>query len=704
MIKQALLSGIDMRDYREKIAEELEKETQSALQAFLDEEDTYLKLEQDINACDEQLESLENILYQFRSSINDVSSEIDELREESLVMNIKLENSQKVYQGLEVFSTGIAIDNAFVQFFNKGMPSDDNYLDILLSLEEKMSFAEKYEIHTKNITALKEVVPQFEAMRNLACQKIFKFFLEKIQKLKQSKVNVSELGFELIKYQYYYFFLEKYALQSAKEIQQSYITIMSKYYRDIFKNYISTLQKRIEKSELTKYHTIVEKKGKFLSGSSGSSGIRKSLQLGSKINLLNQPLSTTISTTNLDKNEKITFESFFRSINILLITFGKREYIFCQDFFGEKNSLQSGSEENSAHNNNINNTSSKSKQSSLNTSSLNVSLQPGLGGEYTQRHTIERIFKGVFEKSQKLILDQLNLYIKYSFDAVGILLIIRILQQLTEFLHSYQIQSLDVFYDGILMTLWMKFKEIITEHQMSLKVAPIDKLYVNERDTHTIAKRYSTIVSSIYLISQNENSTDKQMLDMTLGMMRNVFISFIEAVAGRLSTQVEGIVFTINTCDTILAELISHNLEIDDGHFFQELLKKRVNEFIQLKLKDGFGPLMDYVNRTEPRVVDASDKQGMERNLQMIDANQMEALVREFHSNWQSRVTHEQQEFQKQFKSLDTAMEIFKQYLTELLRYYQRFQQIIGKCFRNPPFKAMIVSGQSIMQFVKQLG
>mmetsp|Transcript_2062 Transcript_2062/g.7410 ORF Transcript_2062/g.7410 Transcript_2062/m.7410 type:complete len:688 (-) Transcript_2062:145-2208(-) len=686
MIQQALSSGIDMREYNQSINEQLQHETSHALDTYQHQEHNLHDLNNKIDDCDQVLANLEALLSRFRESIDDVSSEIELLRDESLDMNIKLNNYNSVYTELETFSQGIAVDNAFKALM-RDTPIDDNYLECLLTLEEKVAFVTKYHSN-HNILAIKELRPQLDQLSMMAVQRVSRFLLDKMQKLKRTNGHgMQQIRAELLKHHYFFKYIQNHSPNTATDMRHVYVDIMSKYYSQFFKLYISSLQKHLEKTPLTKNHTLVEKKSKFSSGTKSS---RKSFQLGARITLLEESFTSTIPAAHLDRHTKISFESMCRSVNVLLMTLATSEYIFCMDFFGAQPDNAAGD---------------TPQDSTTTPSPLTSSPQIPSTTHQQQQHVCNEMFKSIFSKAEKLVYDSITQYLKSSYDAVAILLLIRLIQQIERRLHATKIQCMDTFYDDLLMNMWLRFREIFDAHSNSVKTVNIDKIFSTEKDSHTITKRYTTFACSIHLLNQDKDSTDRQMLDMSLGQLRNQMVRFLDAVSARFHNNKEGLAFLINSYDTIIKQFIHHNLNVEDGHHFRQLLEKKVNQFIDIQLQECFGRMIQYVNRTEPRIreVASNDRQGMERNLQMIDTDEVDSLVREFNGNWQTGINHIKSEIEKEFSSLETAMEIFKEALTQLLKYYQRFQLIIARCFRNPPFKAMIVSNQKIMHFVKQL-
>ena len=87
-----------------------------------------------------------------------------------------------------------------------------------------------------------------------------------------------------------------------------------------------------------------------------------------------------------------------------------------------------------------------------------------------------------------------------------------------------------------------------------------------------------------------------------------------------------------------------------------------------------------------------------------VDASTVEALVRDFSSNWKSGIEHINTGVMTYFSHFRNGMEILKQVLTQLLLYYTRFQDILKQIYSNkqPPFFKEIVSIPTIMYEIKK--
>lgn len=81
----------------------------------------------------------------------------------------------------------------------------------------------------------------------------------------------------------------------------------------------------------------------------------------------------------------------------------------------------------------------------------------------------------------------------------------------------------------------------------------------------------------------------------------------------------------------------------------------------------------------------------------------MEALVRDFASNWRQGIQQINDDALSYFSNFRNGMEILKQVLTQLLLYYTRLQEIVKRCWPRPPaFTREFVTTATILAEIKR--
>jgi hypothetical protein len=187
--------------------------------------------------------------------------------------------------------------------------------------------------------------------------------------------------------------------------------------------------------------------------------------LGDRLQLLNNAESGIIMLSE-EKNVKYQYEAIFKAITRLVLDNASSEYIFNFEFFG------------------------KSNQADLIETSANA-------------------FSGVFEATFKLIEQNIKQHTALTFDAVGILICIRLNNQNLRIMQKRRIPGLDTFINSINIMLWPRFQTIIDLHIKSLKECSIYKLFPNkETHPHYVVRRYAEFSASILALNQGYDDTN----------------------------------------------------------------------------------------------------------------------------------------------------------------------------------------------------
>jgi hypothetical protein len=123
-----------------------------------------------------------------------------------------------------------------------------------------------------------------------------------------------------------------------------------------------------------------------------------------------------------------------------------------------------------------------------------------------------------------------------SFDAISLLICIRVISQSLEVLQKRNIPALDTFLNEINLLLWPRFQTVIDMHIESVKKVPTFKPGEKERDTHPhfIMRRYAEFAVSILVLNQGYD-------DMLL-VNRCVQVYLISSLS-RLRTEVESLIY-----------------------------------------------------------------------------------------------------------------------------------------------------------------
>lgn len=329
------------------------------------------------------------------------------------------------------------------------------YLTNLQDLNSKLNYVLGNQ--QKGIKAFDTIIPELERLRLKAVEKIRDFFLKKIESFKAPNTNIALVQQNvLLKYKNLFWFLMEQYTPIGLEIHQSYIGVVSTYFLSSFERYykaISLLQSpNAEKTDL-----IGTEEGRRTGLFGTKKDTKNVFSLGDRAVVLQRDDGIIVPEHHVGSKKQ--FEVIFKSLLRLLLDNSCSEYVFTCDFF--------------------NDTSNPSPHDSLNA-----------------------FFSQTFEPTSKFIEQTVRQYVDNSFDALTILLCIRINSQNLRIMQKRRLPHLENFMNLLNIILWPRFQTIMGMHIDSFKKADIKRLSSREPVGHYVAKRYADIASAILALNQ----------------------------------------------------------------------------------------------------------------------------------------------------------------------------------------------------------
>lgn len=337
---------------------------------------------------------------------------------------------------------------------------------------------------------------------------------------------------------------------------------------------------------------------------------------------------------------------------------------------------------------------------------------PGKGAE---------TFNAVFARTLSLCLENLENHLFGCYDAIGLLLMIKLTVAFRHVMQRRRVPVLDAFFDRVTMLLWPRFKALFDANLKSVRGANAKKLGNVDLHPHYVSRRYAEFTATClalhaapgleHLAGQLRpvSSTPTAAVgggeDMLLNDVRALtreVLTLLQRLAERQRGPRERFVFLINNYDQVLN--VFHERRVDAGPEraqFEDALAQQRELFVEEELKGGFGRLIAFVKETEATVLAGEANADGSYS---VDARQAEALVREFAGGWRAGVEGVNQDVLAFFSNFRTGMEILKQVLTQLLLYYTRFQEIVRKGWpRAPPaWAADVVPTAAILTEIRK--
>ncbi|XP_021287595.1 vacuolar protein sorting-associated protein 52 A [Herrania umbratica] len=642
VVANILSKGIKLREYTKGVENNLRQVELDSIQDYIKESDNLVSLHDQIRDCDSILSQMETLLSGFQAEIGSISSDIKILQEKSMDMGLKLKNRKVAESKLAKFVEDIIVPPRMVDIIVDGEVNDE-YMRTLDILSKKLKFVE-VDPMVKASKALKDVQPELEKLRQKAVSKVFDFIVQKLQALRKPKTNIQILQQNvLLKYKYVISFLKEHSKEVYGEVRAAYIDTMNKVLSAHFRAYIQALEK-LQLDIATSNDLIgVETRSTslFSRGREPLKNRSAVFALGERLNVLKEIDQPALIPHIAEASSlKYPYEVLFRSLHKLLMDTATSEYLFCDEFFGE-----------------------------------------------------ESIFYDIFAGPFAVIDEHFNSILPNCYDAIGLMLMIRIIHQHQLIMSRRRIPCLDSYLDKVNISLWPRFKMVFDMHLGSLRNANVKLLWEDDIHPHYVMRRYAEFTAS--LIHLNVEYGDGQ-LELNMERLRMAVDDVLMKLAKLFSKPKLQIVFLINNYDMTIAVLKEAGPE--GGKFqlhFEELLKSNTGLFVEELLVEHFSDLIKFVKTRASEDPNASSERP-------ITVAEVEPLVKDFASRWKAAIELMHKDVITSFSNFLCGMEILRAALTQLLLYYTRLSDCIKRINGGTALNKDLVSISSIMYEIRK--
>ncbi|KAI8024400.1 Vacuolar protein sorting-associated protein 52 A [Camellia lanceoleosa] len=636
------VSRYKIAEYTKGVENNLRQVELDSVQDYIKESDNLVSLHDQIRDCDSILSQMETLLGGFQAEIGSISSDIKILQEKSMDMGLKLKNRKVAESKLAKFVEDIIVPPRMIDIIVDGEVNDE-YMRTLEILSKKLKFVE-VDLMVKTSKALKDVQPELERLRQKAVAKVFEFIVQKLYALRKPKTNIQILQQSvLLKYKYIISFLMEHGKEVYTEVSAAYIDTMNKVLSAHFRAYIQALEKLqldiATSSDLIGVET--RSTGLFSRGREPLKNRSAVFALGERINILKEIDEPALIPHIAEaSSRKYPYEVLFRSLHKLLMDTASSEYLFCDDFFGK-----------------------------------------------------ESIFYEIFAGPFVVIDEHFNSILPNCFDAIGLMLMIRIIHQHQIIMSRRRIPCLDSYLDKINIALWPRFKMVFDMHLSSLRNANVKTLWEDDVHPHYVMRRYAEFTAS--LIHLNVEYGDGQ-LDLNLERLRMAIDDLLVKLAKMFPKPKLQTVFLINNYDMTIAILKEAGAEGGKIQLhFEELLKNNTAIFVEELLLEHFSDLIKFVKTRASE----DPTSGPER---AITVSEVEPLVKDFASRWKAAIELMHNDVITSFSNFLCGMEILRAALTQLLLYYTRLTDCIKRIVGGTALNKDLVSISSIMYEIKK--
>jgi hypothetical protein len=300
----------------------------------------------------------------------------------------------------------------------------------------------------------------------------------------------------LLKFQTAFRFLEKWHGQAAAQVQQVYVNTLKEFYADAFDRYWHGLlkleQRLVRKQDVVFLSNVSQNEHEQVLKFSLSTRSRPTIDQDQDVIVL-----------HLASKQSTTFhpEEIMRSFLVTLMDNASSEFYFVDQFF-------------CAH---------------------------------QQDDDVKHVFAQIFGSIFQTCLNAQRRSFEDNFDALSVLLCIRITKLATTEMKRRQIPILDDYLKAIQTLLWTRFDKLMERHVSSSKRVQPEALMATRKGTaHFLTLKYATFVGSLLAFNHD---LDSPVFTACLSKLRDEYIQLLRA----MSTFVKvGSVFLINNVEEVL--------------------------------------------------------------------------------------------------------------------------------------------------------
>jgi len=382
-------------------------------------------LHRSIVACDDVLGSVEANLTSFRNDLATVSADIESLQKRSSALTRRLDNRKAVEKALGPLVEELSISPDIISKISEGH-IDETWAKMLNEIDRRSAANQKRT--SQQTKASDDLGPLLEKLTAKAIERIRDFLVAQIKALRSPSINaqiVQQQNF--LKFKDLYTFLHKHHNKLAEEIALAYMNTMRWYYANQFGRYERALAKVrlhvLDRNDVLGQEDTT-RKATVLSGARTAGPPHDAFNLGRRIDILRTRNQNALTSYLVDEDQSTHYlEVPFRNFNLALIDNATAEYTFLATFFS-----------------------------------------PALSYSHIAKN-FNYIFEPTFELGKALS----KTLVGESYDALGLLLCIRLNQQFAFELQRRKVPAVEGYVNGTNMLLWPRLQVIMDKHCESVR-------------------------------------------------------------------------------------------------------------------------------------------------------------------------------------------------------------------------------------------
>ena len=441
------------------------------------------ELHKSIRACDDILNSVETNLTSFRNDLATVSADIESLQARSTALNVRLENRKAVEKSLGPVVEELSVSPVVVSKISEGH-IDESWVKVLAEVD-KRNAAYRKNSNQGQSKAMADLGPLLEKLSQkvgcytsvLRCQlltlvqaveRIRDFLVAQIKALRSPHINAQIIQQQnFLKFKDLFSFLHWHHPTLADEICLAYMNTMRWYYVNQFGRYHKSLEKLklhvLDKNDVLG-HDDTSRKTTVLTGSKIAGPPHDAFNLGRRIDLLKATNQVAISSYLAEEEHSTHYlEVVFRNFNLALVDNATAEYTFLASFFSPALTMA----------------------------------------------TVSRHFNYIFEPTFTLGQTVTRALAGETYDALGLLLCIRLNQHFAFELQRRRIPAVDGYVNGTNMLLWPRLQVVMDQHCESVRTltnglparAPSAGKQGHSAAPHVTTQRFGQLLHGILALS-----------------------------------------------------------------------------------------------------------------------------------------------------------------------------------------------------------
>ncbi|GJD12374.1 Vacuolar protein sorting-associated protein 52 A [Galdieria sulphuraria] len=546
---ETIKSGNGVSDAFEVVQNCLREAESSCVEEYVSEGNKVVKLRDQVLQCDTDLNEIEQKITYWSSRLALLSRTTQEYYEEAILMNERLLREKQSHGTILQFLENATLSSELVSGIIELDPSNKQFVQYLIELQEKVYFLSKPE--TRECAVIKDIQPFTQKMISRASEKVKDHLQSKIQMLQSPNTNVQIIQQNvLLKQKEFFRFLRQCSPKIYKEIENSYVSVISGIYQSLFRKYTDGLLALKQEVNL-KGENLIDGSwfGPNFGGSFVSTSSTGAFVLGNRIESLRKlEEPAVVLAIAKERRRRLFIEEIFRCLIKLLVDTCTSEFLFALETFGPESDM-----------------------------------------------LVFQILRDVFA----LCFGTFERQLTSTFDLFGCLLIMKQNELFRNVMATREISLMDDFFVKMDILVKPRFQELIQQSIQNVAQASSKPLFPGQEDVSPLAltRRYVEYASGLIQVMVEMSTSDK-MLEENIKRLRMEYVSLLNRIGNHYSRKKSRSLFVVNNLDLICLVLEERKLEhTEEYSFYESILSKQISTIVELELEEHFSDFMVLFNR-----------------------------------------------------------------------------------------------------------